>query len=361
MAADGRHQAARDLHQHGVAGLVAERVVDALEVVEVQQHDRRRRAVAEQRLAQPDAELPPVADAGQGVGARQALQRRLRRAALGDVALGADEADHGPLGVAHGPAARDDPARQAARQQEPVLLLELDPVLHGLVPAAHDARAVVGVDAGQPAVVQRVLRREVEDRPPALVDEGDVAVQVGQVDADRCRDRQLAEDLLALTQRRLGLLDRRHVGNHAARDRHAVVAHLAAPAVVDVAHSAVRTLQPVLRRAALAAGLGRRRAVVDREIVGQDERPPDRVDVDARLRAEVGVGVDALGQGLRAPVRMVGPDVDELVDPRHGTGKQLGGPLHPYTWIRQVRPAAEGSRGSRLTSVRSSGDDDDGL
>ena len=76
----GRHARgddARDADEHVVADLVAVGVVDALEAVDVQQHDAERHGqgplVARAELV---AELPPVRQAGQGVLARGLLGHR---------------------------------------------------------------------------------------------------------------------------------------------------------------------------------------------------------------------------------------------------------------------------------------------
>jgi hypothetical protein len=66
-----------DLPQHGVAGLVAVRVVDALEVVDVGHDDGERLVEARgvlERLGEPLLDVPPVVDAGEPVGLRHAPQ-----------------------------------------------------------------------------------------------------------------------------------------------------------------------------------------------------------------------------------------------------------------------------------------------
>jgi hypothetical protein len=73
-------QAARQLDQHRVARAVPERVVDGLEVVEVEEHQRQRRAVAVravQRHAAAVLQQRPVRQPGQGVVVRQVLDARL--------------------------------------------------------------------------------------------------------------------------------------------------------------------------------------------------------------------------------------------------------------------------------------------
>jgi hypothetical protein len=76
------------LRQQAVAGAVAERVVDDLEVVEVQEKDGDL-AVAQRpdgdRLEQQLQEARPVGDARQRVGTRLQLELLLRGLAIGDV------------------------------------------------------------------------------------------------------------------------------------------------------------------------------------------------------------------------------------------------------------------------------------
>ena len=78
--ADVADQERRDLAQHAVAGLVAERVVDALEPVDVDEQQRQRDAVAAVPLelaADDFVEEPAVAAAGQRVGRRPSAAARV--------------------------------------------------------------------------------------------------------------------------------------------------------------------------------------------------------------------------------------------------------------------------------------------
>ena len=77
--AHGREEDRRDLREHVVARRVAVDVVDALEVVEVEHHERDRRLFGrreEEHLAQPLVERAVVPEARQRVGLRLALERR---------------------------------------------------------------------------------------------------------------------------------------------------------------------------------------------------------------------------------------------------------------------------------------------
>ena len=62
--------------EHGVSGLVAERVVDLLEAVEIEQHQREAGAVAlrrEERLLEAILEEPAVRETGERVVQRELL------------------------------------------------------------------------------------------------------------------------------------------------------------------------------------------------------------------------------------------------------------------------------------------------
>ena len=86
----------RHLLQHLVAGLVAERVVDFLEAVEIEQQQRavgRRLDVGEDRLLEFVLEQRPVGEPGQRIVVGELFQLLLGALALGDVLDGALEAD----------------------------------------------------------------------------------------------------------------------------------------------------------------------------------------------------------------------------------------------------------------------------
>ena len=98
----GPHDAAQpvgEARQQRVAGLVPQRVVDFLEAVEVEAHDRERAvrgAGRADRLGEAFAEQEAVGQAGQRVMVREVPDLRLRHAPLGHVGVGQ-----------HHPAARD--------------------------------------------------------------------------------------------------------------------------------------------------------------------------------------------------------------------------------------------------------------
>jgi hypothetical protein len=88
VVAQRRAQPARDLLQQLVADVVAQRIVDELEAVEVD--EQHRHLLVEplrlrQRLAQPIHQHRAVGQAGERVVVRQVLDARLLRLALGDV------------------------------------------------------------------------------------------------------------------------------------------------------------------------------------------------------------------------------------------------------------------------------------
>ena len=84
------HQALGDLLQHLVAGGVAERVVDVLEAVQVDEHHRGLLAVAlarGQRLGEPVFQQAAVGQPGQRVVVGEVLRARLGLAPVGDLRL----------------------------------------------------------------------------------------------------------------------------------------------------------------------------------------------------------------------------------------------------------------------------------
>ena len=126
-------QALGDGHEQRVAGGVPERVVDALEVVEVEEHDRRRVVVARERGLDPQREQRAVGEAGERVVARLVRQALLelrdgRQRARGLTALEraagvrADRLEQAPLARAERLAALDreqaDDARVAAQRDD---------------------------------------------------------------------------------------------------------------------------------------------------------------------------------------------------------------------------------------------------
>ena len=153
---DGRLEPAGDRHEQPVSRLVAERVVDELEAVEVEEEHGggRLRGGAlrpPDRLVEAVEEEHAVGQAGQRVVHRVVLQAPLGLLAGGDVGLAADHARGLPGVVAHRGPAGEHPAVRAVPVLDPVLLLEVlrgarAVCLEGLLKRG----AIVLVDAAQP-------------------------------------------------------------------------------------------------------------------------------------------------------------------------------------------------------------------
>ncbi len=136
---------------------VAERVVDDLEAVEVEeQHRGAALGVvalgAADRLVEAVDEQHAVGQAGERVVQRVVLQAPLGLAAVGDVGERADDAGRAAVLVAHRDAAREHPAVGAVAVLHPVL--ELEVVVRAVgqvrVERLRERRAVVGVHAAEP-------------------------------------------------------------------------------------------------------------------------------------------------------------------------------------------------------------------
>ena len=120
VGADLIDQPLGDGAQHGVALRVAERVVDRLEAVEIEEHDRARDIAGgrgAQRFAEQLADAAAVGQAGQHVDVGEMGQPLLRLADLGDVGADAAEALEAAGGVDDRVAGDRDPARAARRLQ----------------------------------------------------------------------------------------------------------------------------------------------------------------------------------------------------------------------------------------------------
>ena len=110
MLAARRHERRGDLAQQPVAGLVAERVVDRLELVEVEHHEAERVAPATMAL-EPVLERAVVEQAGQVVGARADLDRPVDLGVLErDRDLGGEQLDELELVLGE---ARPSPSRSS--------------------------------------------------------------------------------------------------------------------------------------------------------------------------------------------------------------------------------------------------------
>ena len=164
VAAEARHrvalahagrQALGHRHQQSIADGMAERVVDVLEVVEVETEDRHLAVAADahQGVFDPLAQQDAVGQVGQDVVMRHVRDLRLRLAAIGDVLVGRDPAT----------------ARHRLKDKaDDAPIVELDHVLERH-PAAHDVVQIVGVFlgvvTGVAAAVHPVLDDRLERRP----------------------------------------------------------------------------------------------------------------------------------------------------------------------------------------------------
>ena len=194
----------RDPRDDLVAGGVAERVVDVLEVVEVEQQQRAVGAVAAHELGvlvELLGEARAVVQAGERVVRGEVVQVLLVVAAVRDVLHLDEEAARRPAVVRDRRGLQRDPDRRAAGVQE----ARLDLVLGAL---ARQQRAdLVAVVTGVDRVRQRVeahagellgaAPREIRQRG---VDAHDAPVAVGHRHADRRAVEGAAEELLGRAQ-----------------------------------------------------------------------------------------------------------------------------------------------------------------
>ena len=145
-----------DLAQHGVAGAVPVDVVDALERVDVDEHDRGPRVAARLAAVEEIREVAPVEESRQRVDAREPLEAPDRLGALllqqalrGDVAGRSAQEDPSPLD--RDPGSVSHPADDAVVSHEAVaqlddLTVQVQQV--GVRPRVVVDGAIVGVDVG---------------------------------------------------------------------------------------------------------------------------------------------------------------------------------------------------------------------
>ncbi len=149
-AAQRMPQARGDLDEDGVAGDVSERVVDELEVVDVDEQDPGRQRVGARALelgVEHLGEVAPVEDGGQRVRTRGLLQQLLGVHLGGRVAH--DALDDQAISVAPRAATAADPARHAVEADEAAEHLAhlAAQVARGVLGVE---RAIVGVDGLDP-------------------------------------------------------------------------------------------------------------------------------------------------------------------------------------------------------------------
>ena len=232
-------QPSRDLAQHPVATLMAVRVVDALEVVDVDHGERGSGSGAGEARAQHFREVPAVEQLGQRIDARQPLQAQhglgalfLGAPHLRDVAGGSRE-QHAPVVEHPHRRAIADPAHHAVDAHEAVLLLHDVAVPSGQVgeaPGHVIARAILRVHE-LVVVVEHLLRLlpRAEQRgqtgTASLDDEALVGVQLTAVEVLADHTRRDGERL----PRRLRLCrQRRPHGDVAAAQHYDQTVHGAA-------------------------------------------------------------------------------------------------------------------------------------
>ena len=225
IAAEPRHHvgfaqhlldARRHLLEHDVAAVMAQRIVDGLEIVQVDEHDRHQGTVAarqRQYRTQALGQVGAIGQAGEHVVVREVLDARLGMFARGDVA-------HRAHAVR---LALDDYGLAYQFHRDPVAV----PVYHlGLVrffaPLAH-----VGAHRLMPfarhelpqLVPYDFIALVAGDRKQRLVDIGEDAVLVKE-NAFAGRGRELAHALLAVANLLLGEPVARDIGDQNERAHH---------------------------------------------------------------------------------------------------------------------------------------------
>ena len=202
-------QPLRHLPQQGVAGVVAEGVVDPLEVVDVEEEDRDLPLVAggvRQRIVQDLAHEGAVGQAGEAVEIGEVADPFLGVAALAHVEAASHHLQRLPVAAAQKLHLVGDPAVLAVGAAEAVLVGDLAQ-LRQPAEVLGQAAGVAGVDPvePEPAVVEEVLGREAELLADVGADEGGVeAVGLAAVDHDRGRGDELMQPRLHRPQPLLG-------------------------------------------------------------------------------------------------------------------------------------------------------------
>ena len=283
-------QALRDLHQQPVADVMAERVVDRLEAVQVDEDQRRLAAAgvqAVEALLEVARDEAAVGQAGEGVAHRQPVRARLGLLELGDVDL-ADQEDL---------AALDRIAAQPHRD---------------VVPARPQAGADLRGGAGLAAAVQLLddLAQLAPVEHPAaragirMIDSG----ARGRIAVERPAAHAVERDHDGRVHHRLGTAQRDRVGHRfadgLAQHAHAaVVQHPAGADDVDGARHAARIERPQLGAA----------AVMQQEVLLQLAQPLR----DGRRHLLRHVALAQLLEAVAAPQAqrgLVGPEHAALVD-----------------------------------------------
>ena len=324
----GRAQAVGEPRGHGgeqrVADEVAERVVDALEVVEVDEQQRQPRALAARQLHEPlelVVEARAVGQAGERVVVREVVDALLGRVAVADVA---HDGHAQPLAVAHHRA--HDELHVDAR----AVLVHDHALVRGLLARGDDRGDlghVVGRDEVQRAPPEDLLQRVADQLQRRRVGVGDEAVLV-EHDAFAAGLHELGQPLLRLAHQLLGEAVLGDV-----RQQHEAAAHAAL--AVEMRHE--MRLDPA-RRAVRAGNLA---LVAHRHALG-DHAVDQRLDALARRLADhlgqAAADDRLLGEAEGLRVRAVGEHAAEVVQlvvgdqRRHVVGhqaQQVGRRLQP--------------------------------
>jgi len=201
-------EASRHRYDQLVARRVAQRVVDHLEAVQVDEHHRSDPVFAlglREALGEPVLEQRPVGQARQVIVVRQVNQPLLGALAFGDVLGDARDAIHDARWVAHREGALVHPTHGAVGPHDAEFLVVV--AERGLPARRRHAGVVARMDRVQPGREVGVQRLGVPS-PDLLERRADVheALERRVGDPEHLRDvsRELPEQLLAVAQRRLG-------------------------------------------------------------------------------------------------------------------------------------------------------------
>ncbi len=203
---DAALQPVRDLHEEPVAGGVAEAVVDDLEAVEVEVAEAEAGVVAGgERLLQSLEEQGPVGESGEGVVGGLVAQAQMEQAPLGGVLQEGQLVLGAAVGV---PEERDGEVGPQNRSVTPVVRFFHPVVLplaaDQLLVQPPDVRPVLRVDPLADLAAAQPALHPAEHAGEGLVDLQEVAVEVGDADADGGPVEDRAEAALGGVQGDLG-------------------------------------------------------------------------------------------------------------------------------------------------------------
>jgi hypothetical protein len=207
--------------QQLVARVVAERVVDGLEAVEVDEHEGEAAVHARgihHRLLEAVVQQDAVGQPRERIARGEVLGALLRHAALGDVGRGPVHAARAPVGIAlRDLAARMHPDPLARGVGHAVLAVEFLAHALGRVGESHaEHLAVLGVVPGEHLVggESRLVRRVAQHLGPVLVEVHAARMQVPVPEREaRARESEV-QALLGAHHLLLGALPQRDVARH---------------------------------------------------------------------------------------------------------------------------------------------------